>query len=474
VRRLALSAAVLAVLGLGLAVLLGRSSGTQKGPVDVVFDDARGLRAGQLVQIAGARVGKIDTVSVTPGYKARIHMQVEKRFLPFAANATCTIKPQGLIAENYVACDPGSADAKPLRGRGGQPPTVPVDHTTQPVSLTDLFEVWNAPVRDRLRILLSELGMATAGRGQDFNAVLRRANPALKLARRAIGTLERQRQELAQTVDYSTRITRELARRPRDIEALIHHAAAVSGQTAAHRGALAQGVRVLPGLLAEARPALVRINSVMDAGQPLLESLQAAAPDAVRVSKDIPKLAGAARPALRKLGPALTSGARTARSSRPTARLLRDYAANSLPSAKRAGELFPLLERNGFPRNLGAFFFNAALAASRYDAISHILPAHITLSQNCSPYATTPKPGCGPSGGAAASGHAASRARAARGSGGARRAAPAIPKRSPGSSPGRSSPTIPAPEAPAAPAPGGRAPSAPSAPLNNLLEMLLG
>ena len=243
--------------------------------------------------------------------------------------------------------------------------------------------------------------------------------------------LERQRRELAETVDNSARIAHELARRPREIEALIHHAAAVSGQTAAHRGALAQGVRVLPGLLAEARPALVRINTVMDAGQPLLESLQVAAPDAVRVSKDIPKLAGAARPALRKLGPALTSGARTAKASRPTARLMRDYAAKSLPSARRAGDLFPLLERNGFPRNLGAFFFNAALAASRYDDISHILPAHITLSQNCSPYATTPKPGCGPSGGTAARGSATPRAGGARGAGGRRGAAPARPKRCP-------------------------------------------
>ena len=51
---------------------------------------------------------------------------------------------------------------------------MPVERTTQPVSLTDLFEVWNTPTSERATVLFSMLGMATAGRGEDLNAVLRR------------------------------------------------------------------------------------------------------------------------------------------------------------------------------------------------------------------------------------------------------------------------------------------------------------
>ena len=63
-------------------------------------------------------------------------------------------------------------------------PKLPVERTTQPVALTDLFEIWNAPTRDRLQILLSTLGIATSARGEDLNAILRRAMMA-ELDRRA-------------------------------------------------------------------------------------------------------------------------------------------------------------------------------------------------------------------------------------------------------------------------------------------------
>ena len=79
-----------------------------------------------------------------------------------------------------MQCDPGSPGSSELRGAGRQAADrAGRRSTTQPVNLTDLFEIWNVPTRDRLTVLLSELGIATAGRGEDINAILRRANPAL-------------------------------------------------------------------------------------------------------------------------------------------------------------------------------------------------------------------------------------------------------------------------------------------------------
>src|ERR1700737_1919955 len=123
-----------------LAVLGVRSGaqGSSTARFDVIFDDARGLVGGQLVKIAGAKAGSIKNVVVTPEFKARIEATVDSRFMPFHQNATCTIRPEGLIAENYVDCDPGTADSPPLRASGAHPPTVPVAHTTEPVSLLDL------------------------------------------------------------------------------------------------------------------------------------------------------------------------------------------------------------------------------------------------------------------------------------------------------------------------------------------------
>ncbi len=87
---------------------------------------------------------------------------------------------RGLIAENYVDCDPGSANSPALTAQGGFPPTVPVTNTTEPVSLLDLFNIFNLPTRQRFMVIVDELGIGTAARGQDFNDILRRAKPALK------------------------------------------------------------------------------------------------------------------------------------------------------------------------------------------------------------------------------------------------------------------------------------------------------
>ena len=197
--------AVLALIvgGVVLATLLSGSRAVPASTArfDVIFDDARGLVAGQLVKIAGARAGTIDNVVVTPDFKARIEASVQSRFLPFHQNATCTIRPQGLIAENYLACDPGSPASPALTGR---PPTLPVTHTTEPVSLLDLFNTFNLSTRQRLTILLDELGIGTAGRGEDLNQIILRANPTLTQARQAISILNRQGAQL-QTVISATR-----------------------------------------------------------------------------------------------------------------------------------------------------------------------------------------------------------------------------------------------------------------------------
>jgi virulence factor Mce-like protein len=361
--------------------------------VDVVFDDARGLIPGQLVQIAGAQVGHIEDVSVTPDRKARIHMRVDARFAPFRRDARCTIKPQGLIAENYVDCNPGTPGAPPLEGRDGEAPTVPVERTTQPVSLTDLFEVWNVPTSQRLSVLMSTLGIATAGRGEDINAILRRANPTLAMARRTIRILTRQGAELEQLLDDSGTVAAALAEDPAQLTALTRHAGRVAARSASQRGALAEGLARLPALLEEMPPALERLDAAMEAGTPMLADVERSAPSLTELSDTVPRLRDAAAPVLRAYAPVLRRGARVARRTAPLTELMANYAAASLPNVRIAGEMLPALDERGLNRSLLTFFFNMALAAARYDEAGHLLPAHVTPTR-CTAYAEAPDPGC--------------------------------------------------------------------------------
>ncbi|MFL5846586.1 MAG: MlaD family protein [Solirubrobacteraceae bacterium] len=395
-RRVLVLITVSVAIAAGIVLLAGGRSGGTGGDsydVDVVFDNARGLIPGQLVEVAGGRVGKIEDVSVTDDFKARISMSVDSRFAPFRQDATCTIRPQGLIAENYVQCDPGTAKAPELRGEHGRPPTVPVDHTTQPVNLTDLFELWNIPTRDRLGVLVSELGIATAGRGGDIDAILRRANPALGRARQVIGVLLDQRNDLTGAIDASDRALARLVPHAPAARRLMRRAASVLTRTGRHSTEVAQAIERLPRMLAGAEPALQRLGDVARSGLPLLAQIHRAAPTVVRLTTDGPALARAARPTLAKLAPVLDNGAGVVKRSLPLARALRVYSHQSLPSAKLAGRLLPDLDAQGFPDSLVRFFYYAALATSRYDDTSHILPAHIDVTE-CANYASAPVAGC--------------------------------------------------------------------------------
>jgi virulence factor Mce-like protein len=389
-----LAAAALFVAG-GIFLLAGggEGEGGDRYRVDVVFDHARGLIPGQLVQIAGGRVGEIEEVSVTEDFKARLSLSVDGRFAPFREDARCTIRPQGLIAENYVECFPGTPDAAELRPEGDDPPTVPVERTTQPVNLTDLFEIWNVPTRDRLQVLLSELGIATAARGADINAILRRANPALKQANAVISLLRDEKESLIAAVDATDEAVAGLAENRGSLKRVLRSAARILTRTGSHADDLSATVERLPGLLEAARPALARLSEVSQAGIPLLAQIHRSVPEVIRLTRTAPALAEAARPVLAKSGPVLDYGAGVVKRSVPLTKALSVYAKQALPSAKLAGELLPNLSERGFPDNLMRFFYHASIATARFDEVSHILPAHVVTSP-CQEYARTPQPGC--------------------------------------------------------------------------------
>ena len=135
--RRALIAFAVAGSLIGLAVLATHRSASDYR-VAAQFDTAKGMVAGQQVKIAGAVVGKVQSVDLAPGPKARLILQVDRRFAPFRQDATCKILPEGLISENFVSCDPGSPSSPALPTKGGLP-TIPVAHTTVPLTLDDVL-----------------------------------------------------------------------------------------------------------------------------------------------------------------------------------------------------------------------------------------------------------------------------------------------------------------------------------------------
>src|SRR5579875_2055381 len=177
-RRVAATVMALAVAGALLISLTGAGGGTPGGTYQVraIFDNAEFAVSGEDVRIAGANVGSIASLAVTRHNQAAVTLNITNRaFVPFHANATCAIRPQSLIAENYVDCTPGTAAAAALpRIRGGAGAgsyLLPVSRTSSPIDPDIVQDISQEPVRQSLSIILDELGTGLAARGSDLNAV---------------------------------------------------------------------------------------------------------------------------------------------------------------------------------------------------------------------------------------------------------------------------------------------------------------
>lgn len=386
---------VLAVLALiaAVAALVGspaRSADSYR--VDVIFDTAKGIIPGQSAKIAGARVGSIQDVKLTKDYKARIVLQIPRRF-SFRTDASCNIQPEGLISENFVQCDPGTPSKDVLRGKGDQPPTVPVDHTSVPVNLTDLFRIFRADVRQRFTVAVAALGGGLAARGDDLNQILLRANPTLQAFRRLSRTLADEKAQLVSAVDDTDTVIASLTRNRSDVTEFLDQTAAVTRHTANRRADLSEAIRRLPALLDAAGPAVKNLNRLAVRGQPLLRQLREATPALLRLIPRIKPFAAAGTPAVKELGRFGRQAQPALLHAQPLVDNLRQVGTN-LPEAGRslASTLVDLRD-SGFVENLNLFAYYGSSALSRFDSQSHIFASAAEVN-TCSGYTTTAVPGC--------------------------------------------------------------------------------
>ena len=448
-RRLAAAAITLLVCA-GVLVAVGAGgAGPRSYRVDALFDNADFLVVGQDVKIAGAVVGDVTGVHVTRDHKARIEMEVQQGFAPFRSDASCEIRPESLIGEKFVGCDPGSPRGRPLVGQGGHPPTVPVANDHSPVDLDLVFAALRLPFRQRLALIVNELGSGLAGRPADLNAAIRRANPALQQTSRVLAILDADRNTLGRLIDASDTVLAELARHRGDVGDFIDRANTVAQSVAGRRGDLGESIRRLPPLLAQLQPASVELTGFANEARPVARDLRAAAPSVNAALGDLPPLNAAAVPALPKLSELAQTGRRAVRVAGPVAQRL-------LPVADRLPELSLLARQlnenrkaRGVVEGLLTFVYLSTAATDRFDQFSHILPSY-QVAGPCQQYATAPAAGCSAHwGGGGAEKQKSSRPRAAarRGRHRSRRHSgqtqPAGAPPLPAASPPAASPTVP-------------------------------
>jgi ABC-type transporter Mla subunit MlaD len=359
--------------------------------VRAIFDNASTIVPGEDVKVAGVPVGIVSDMDVTDDKKAAVTLQIDdEKFTPFKDDATCKIRLQGLIGERFVECEPGSASARQLakieHGDGKGERLLSVDHTSSPVDIDLINDIMRLPYRQRFAILLSELGVGLAGRGQDLNEVIHRANPALKETDDVLAILAQQNKTLVRLARDSDQALAPIAREREHFANFIQVANETGEATAERSGDQRRALELLPETLRKLRGLMVDLEGLADQGTPLLTDVNKSAPDLGRLIKAQGTLADASRKSFPSLGDALDVGRPALIQARPLIKDLSRLGTEIGPTAKNLDELTKSLDETGGIQRINDFLYYVTLSINGYDSLGHYLRAGL-IANTCSAYA---------------------------------------------------------------------------------------
>jgi phospholipid/cholesterol/gamma-HCH transport system substrate-binding protein len=403
-KRLLAIAGVLVAAAALLVFGTGASDDGGAYRVRAIFMNAFSVIPGEDVKIAGVKVGKIESLDVTPDHKAAVVLRIDRPgFDDFRTDAECTIRPQSLIGEKFVECTPTQPrpeNAQPApklrkieRGEGKGQYLLPVTQTSKPVDLDLVNNTLRLPYRERLTIILNELGTGLAGRGGDLRLAIRNANPALKETDKVLRILADQNRTLATLARDSDTILRPLARDRARVADFVTQAARTSEATAERSGALEQNIAKLPAFLRELTPTMQALGGFADQATPVFTDLGKEAPSINRFIEELGPFSEAGIPAFQSLGSAADVGGPALTKSKPIITQVGQLAANAKPLTNNLASLLTSLKDTGGIERLMDYLFYQVAAINGFDAYGHYLRAGLILNA-CSQYAIASSPDC--------------------------------------------------------------------------------
>ncbi|HMJ97556.1 MAG TPA: MlaD family protein [Thermoleophilaceae bacterium] len=415
-------AAVVLVLGVvcGAALSVGAKSDEATGSktYNLLFDNAFGLTEGGDFKVAGVRAGQTKTFKVTKvdgRPVALVEAEVtEPGLADLRKDARCEIRPQSLIGEYFVDCQPGTSDERlPDGGR------VPVEQTSSTIAIDLVGDIMRRPYRDRFRLIIGELGAGLAGRPGDLSQVLRRAHPALRETSQTLRILGRQTDTIQKFIGDANTVVGALENRKQDVVRFVREAGQTAAISASRREQLGESFRRLPAFLTELEPYMGRLGDLTEAQTPVLRDLRSSADELDTFLTRLRPFTAEGLPAFKALGEASVVGRRAVVKTTPDVRELRLLAKDAPGFAKPLRQLLQTIDdrkrgvepdkraaasgppagdkthttssRAGFTgmEAIWNFFYWQTLSTNAFDEVGHVLRL-TALASPCSPYQVKP------------------------------------------------------------------------------------
>jgi phospholipid/cholesterol/gamma-HCH transport system substrate-binding protein len=290
---------------------------------------------GQIVTVAGVKVGEIERVDLRDG-RALVTMGIDRSSgVHVRRDATLLLRPKTGLKDMTVAMDPGSA-AQPLLESGA---TLPVSATQPDVNLDEVLSALDADSRDYLRLLLNGAGTAVGGQGRTLASVLKRFNPTARNLRRITEVLSRRHRHISRAVHDFSLLAGALGARDRQLSGFVDASNAVLATFASEDRSLRATLSLLPGALEHTRAGLGKVTGAA-------HELGATLRDLEPTARDFGPGLAASGPFLRSTTPIIAGELRPfARAAKPTFDRLRPAASGLVPATRDLRTSFGVLER---------------------------------------------------------------------------------------------------------------------------------
>ena len=398
----------LLVIGLILAAAAGvfvatsavgdDGGGKPLGTYTVELDNAFGVVEGADVKVAGVRAGKVATMDVDrKTHRALIGVEItEPGFESLREDVFCQTRPQSLIGEYFIDCLPGKSPRKLPPGA-----RIPVDHTASTVPIDLINNVMRRPYRERLAIILGELGAGVGGRADQLNETIRRAVPALRETDQVLALLAEQNQVLADLTRDADTVIGDLSENRRDVGRWVRETKETAAASAERREDIRGSLARLPGFLRELKPTMAALGETADAQHPMLENLNASADQLERALVQLGPFSEASNTAFKSLARASEEGRPAVKAATPTVEQLKKFATDTPELANNLDIVLDHLDDRRFavekdPRSPGGqgytgleaflqYLYDQALAINIFDTNSYILKVNLFASE-CSEF----------------------------------------------------------------------------------------
>ncbi len=408
----ALIAAGIVVVVVAVALLASGGRNDDGYTIRAIFDSGGFLVKGEEVRVAGANVGEIAEVDVTlpgeiasyedgrfrpaPGKAVIVMKIIDPGFRDFRRDASCLIRPQSLIGEKFVDCRPtvprapGTPPPPPLKKipddqRGGGQYLLPVENNSTSVDPDLINNIQSLPYAQRFRIILNELGAGLAGRGEDLEEVVKRANPVLRDVDRLFAILSAQRKQLAQLTADSEQILEPFSRERAHVAGFFSNAGAAAEASAEKGEQLQASFHKFPEFLREFRATMASLKTFSDAAAPVFSDFDKATPAFAEATRLLAPFSDASTVALKSLGDTGEVAGPKLRAADPIVRKSRDLARSGASPTTQLAKFLVNTKKTGGWDGLVDLIYNTNAAINGFDQYGHLTRTAVRLT-NCLTY----------------------------------------------------------------------------------------